>query len=260
MPLTATFVADPKAFCGAHSVMIQEPDPTAFRRAQMIRQNNVVNPIVAHFNVDVTNLRGTKLLRIYYNNQPATAVQCYFLPYLPDGATTMTLGGPPDFFFTSQLTGCSVQVIGPANAPTVTHGNAATVFNRAVGGGAAHAQTAIDVMLPAPIPQVASGKVTRADYHAKNTGLNVWAGKGSLAEGAYEHGVKVHRDVAPSGGYEVGCIVFGVRKGGGNWKFYYQSSVGVHGSVEDGYLWKSAGRSNFYNASIVLGNPVKFFG
>lgn len=258
MPLTATFAADPKSFCSTYSILVVEPpaQTQAFRLALNQHQNNVVNPAIQiDFTVDVSNIRGCRKLELFYAGAPGTARPCFFLPYLPDGATTMTLGGPPDLFFTSTLSGCSVRVNGPANAPTVTHANARSTFLTL---GAGTAQVAINGVLPAA--GAGSGTVTRADYHAKVTRMNTWVGKAALESEPGEFGTKLSRNVAPSGGYEVGCFVFGVRKGG-NWKFYYQSTVGVQGTVAFKTDWSTYNTGvGIPNAEIVLGNPVKFFG
>lgn len=48
----------------------------------------------------------------------------YYLPWKKNFSRVLKLGNAADFFFTSSLTGCSVQVYGSPTAPTVTHTNA----------------------------------------------------------------------------------------------------------------------------------------
>jgi len=48
----------------------------------------------------------------------------YYLPWKKNHSRVMKLGAAADFFFTSTLTGCTVQVFGNPLAPTVTHSNA----------------------------------------------------------------------------------------------------------------------------------------
>jgi hypothetical protein len=256
MPLTATFANDPKGFCDNHPILVVEPqaDVAGVLAGAQTGQDNVIAAAVISFNVAPTHLKTSKKLELFYNNPPGTAMPCYFLPYLPNGATSMVLGGAAPFFFTSTLSGCTVQVIGPANAPTVTHGNARTTF---AAHGAGTAQTTINGMLP-PANGQAIGVVTRSDYHGKVTRNKFNRGKEAFPLGQGERIGSFHKTKTGTGSPEVGCFVFGVLKGGGNWKFYYQSTVGVHGTLKKGYLWKTT-KSSILNEEIVLGQTTRFF-
>lgn len=57
----------------------------------------------------------------------------YYLPWKKNFSRVLKLGNAADYFFTSSLTGCTVQVYGSPRAPTVTHTN---------GGGIANTQEA----------------------------------------------------------------------------------------------------------------------
>ena len=51
-------------------------------------------------------------------------LSAYYLPWKKNHSRVMKLGSAANFFFTSTLTGCTVQVFGNPAAPTVTHTNA----------------------------------------------------------------------------------------------------------------------------------------
>jgi hypothetical protein len=51
-------------------------------------------------------------------------IPCYFLPWKSNNAVTMTLGQDARYFFTAAMSGCTFQVIGPPQAPIVSHANA----------------------------------------------------------------------------------------------------------------------------------------
>lgn len=56
--------------------------------------------------------------------QGQRSLAAYYLPWKKNHSRVMRLGGGADLFFTSTLTGCTVQVFGSPMSPTVTHTNA----------------------------------------------------------------------------------------------------------------------------------------
>jgi hypothetical protein len=218
----------------------------------------------------------------------ADSEDCYFLPYLPDHAITMTLGNAADWFFTSTLTGCTVQVNGPAATPRVTHANARTRYNNEVQNlrpkdanganedwqhvtdagkayvditAASRAQQTIDAMLPAIPGGQASGVLKRTAYVAKVNHANLGFGKQHFSgpKRNYSLAADVGPSMTPSGKPEVGVFVFGYRKAGA-WKFYYQATVAIVGHFDVWRFRQPNKQKQAFGHSIVLGTPTKIFG
>ncbi|MEM7234373.1 MAG: hypothetical protein AAF517_19500 [Planctomycetota bacterium] len=229
--------------------------------------------------------RTTHMLNVKDAVVAGESVPCYFLPFLPNHSTTMTLGANCDWFFTSTLTGCTVQVVGPANAPTVTHANARDVYNagvaatRPTNGGAmvpwdeitdtgkvhidvtaaAHAQTTMNGLLPAAGGAV-SGTLQRRTYVNQVTRANVQWGKDHF-EG-FEDGEQFGDNVAASkttaGKYEVGVCFFGHRVAAtGDWQFYHQTTVSIRGDFLKKHWFRRNERNGVYGNAIVLGAPTR---
>ena len=254
MPLTAGFVADPNTFINGRSVVVVEDTTQAWRDGQTLGANNVIAPLVSNFNFEVFgNAVTTVICHIRAAGAPATAQPCYFLPYCPDAATTMTIAGPPNYFITSALSGCTVQVVGPANAPTITHGNAGNTF---ANHGAGMAQTTINGMLP-PAGGAANATWTRADYHNKINAVNLQNAKQAFPWPEGYRFKQLDMKTTTAGGFEVGSFFFGVRNGAGNWTFWAQTTVGVTGRLRTGYLCFGVDRS--INEEVVMGLPEQVF-
>lgn len=192
-------------------------------------------------------------------------------PGLPDGATTITLGAGADYFFSSQMTGCSVQVFGPAATPTVTHSNAKTTFMRYAGGGGlagatAAAQVAINSMFP-PVPLGQTGTtVTRLTMTAAmNAGnfANAKAAYGLQAGYRLKEFSTVTSTVHGASREETGMVVYGVRGAGGDREFFRSISVHVKGRQETGKTYMGFIKVRVHNRTIdddvVLGGSPRFW-
>jgi hypothetical protein len=267
VPTTAQFTANPRGIAATYGVLVVEPP--GLLGALAIGQNHNINPAM-QMNFDFSSaggiMAGTAVCTILAN-PTGTSTPCYFLPYLPDGATTMTIGGPPDYFFTSMLTGCTVRVSGPRNGPTITHSNAGNVFKTTAGGIAvatAAAQNAINNMMPAPAGGICTA-VTRMTMEAAYTPGNLAAARAAYqVQGGYR--VKEFAaDQVTSHGIqrpELGMFVFGVRDHLG-WQFYSSTSTTVHGRQKTGQTYFgliNVGVQNaFINDSVNLGGAPRFW-
>jgi hypothetical protein len=261
MSQMAQFVAGHEAYLTGKAVWVVEPltqqNPvvgTTFTTANYQGANYVFPTATVDFKFrhGLDTSPNTVKLEIFYANPANNSLPCYFLPWLPDAASTMVLGGGASYFFTSSLSGCTVQVVGPRNAPTVTHGNARATFRA---HGAPLAQADINNMLPGAGGQLCK-RWTRNDYWARVTGPAFNAAKASYPMPADFRLKELDKDVENT--YEkVGAFVYGVMKANGNWSFWAQTTVGVKGRMRKGYLW--AGEDKSIIDEVVLGAPVKFF-
>jgi hypothetical protein len=267
MPSTAQFVANPTGFAANYAILVSEPP--GLLGVLAIGMNHNIPTMVKNFDFGGSATMANTAVCAISNNPTGSSVPCYFLPYLPDGSTTMTIGTGANYFFTSMLTGCTVRVCGPASAPTITHSNAADTFKN-TGGGLAAATTAaqvqINVMMPAPVPGELATSVTRLTMEAAYTPGNV-----TTATTAYpvlpnyrlkefspatvtSHGVQ-----RP----ELGMFVFGVLQGGANWEFYAATSTSVVGRQKTGHTYFGFINSGVTNTSImdnvVLGGAGRFW-
>jgi len=254
MPYTAAYAADPADFARRYSILVVEPPDIKTGLGIHTGQNNVLAPILCEFSIGpfVGSLT-ERTCQIHNNGAPTTAEDCYFLPWEADAATTMTIGANADHFFTSTLSGCTVQVNGPANAPTITHGNRKTTFTT---HGLATAQAEIDNLLPAPGGQPSSA-VRAADYRALCTKANLKAAKKSfpVPDGYHVSSFKAKEE---SGGrVEGGAFVFGKRDATGDWTFWYQAVVGISGAMKKGYFGDT--KKQHISNEVVLGHAVQLF-
>ncbi|MCI0703697.1 MAG: hypothetical protein L0241_21685 [Planctomycetia bacterium] len=261
MSQMASFLAGHEAYLTGKAVWVVEPltvqNPVVGATANTPNYqgaNYTLNTATIHFKFrhGLESSPNTVKLEIFYNNPANAALPCYFLPWLPDAATTMVLGGGANYFFTSSLSGCTVQVLGPRNAPTVTHGNARETFKA---HGAVLAQTTINNMLPAANGQLCK-RWTRQDYWARVTTPAFATAKTSYPLPTGYRLKEFNKDVENT--YEkVGAFVYGVKKPNGNWSFWAQTTVGVKGRMRKGYLMGAKDKSII--DEVVLGAPVKIF-
>lgn len=178
----------------------------------------------------------------------------YYLPYVEDAATSMTLGDTCDYFFTSSLSGCTVQVFGDPDSPTVTHANAASTFAEAFkvqresltgiedpierlkeANRRANAQvdTAINRMLPDPGARTAA-IFRKSDYLEIVEHNDLKEAKAlyvSLNKGQHydKHKLDDFRLDLEGGRPTVGASVFGLRnyKEVAGWSIFCQAVTGV---------------------------------
>jgi hypothetical protein len=266
MPTTDEFIADPIAFCSKYCVLIDEP-PGLLDATLPTGGDNSITPMLMSFQFNP------------FPASPNTAVcdikpsgtnpqSCYFLPYKPDAAVSMTIGNGANYFFTSMLTGCTVRVYGSRMTPTITHSNAATAFNTAAGGLAASATAAQiqinNYMNPVPAGQPAAS-VTRTTMQDANTPANFDAAKGSYPVDPNYRIKEFAAKMANSKGEdrpELGMFVYGVRKAAG-WEFYYAASTAVQGRQKTGKTYFGFINSGVDNKTIddgvVLGGCPQFW-
>jgi hypothetical protein len=266
MPSTVQFTANPTNFCAVNAVLVSEPPGLLGTLAT--GQNHNVAVMLKDFDFAGTAAMANTAVCSILNAATGTSAPCYFLPYLPDGATTMTIAAGANYFFTSMLTGCTVRVCGPAATPTITHSNAGNIFKTTGGGLAAAttaAQTAINTMMPAPVAGQHSTSVTRLTMEASYTGGNLAAArlaypvlpnyriKELAAAEVTSHGVQ-----RP----ELGMFVYGVL-GGAGWEFYYQATTSVTGRQKTGTTYFGFINSGVTNKTImdnvVLGGSPRFW-
>lgn len=193
---------------------------------------------------------------------------CYFLPWKNDAGVSMVLGGAADFFFTSTLSGCTVQVMGPANAPTVTHANARAVWTANSGSGDAAAsnaaQATINTYLPTPGGGIGNAsRVTKADYLGLARSPQGMAYARQTFKTA-KKGMRITEFKAASdalGAEKVGAFVFGKKRKNGNWEFFYQATIAVIGkSMRDkSFFRKAIAEKFFYPEDAVLSPTQRFY-
>lgn len=220
----------------------------------------------------------------------AAATGCYFLPFLADKAIGMQLGNQENFFFTSSLTGCTVQVDGPPATPTVTHVNAGTRYgqNIATELGLAGRDATVDdltdqavlddfldcetradvttqaymqTLLPAPIGGGGNLRTaTKADYLHQLTAHNLNQSRRSFKLKKWRHSLEGFQ-VKTSQGWKprIGGFVFGLRNNNTGWSFYLQSSVDVQGTRVTGFMGVGVKRKALVNDAVVLGTAQRFY-
>ena len=204
----------------------------------------------------------------------------YFLPWQQNAATSLRIPANhgPAVFMTSILSGCTVQVYGPANNPSICHANAANTYsqhytNRTnmaqkmtpeqthafAEGWANHATTTkIDTMLPTAPPGAVCRTVRKSDYAGKLDTANLnrfqrnYAARLATSESLTDFEVSKH-GLKP----RTGAFVFGLRDGTGNWEFFYQAAVDVELEVQDKFSGAPPRRMTMESA--VLGQPERFF-
>lgn len=187
------------------------------------------------------------------------AFHAYYLPWKKNHSRVLKLGGDADFFFTSALTGCTVQVFGSYLSPTVTHTNAGGIKDET------ESQAYMTELLKlyqntggswTPFKENVN-EVTRKDYKA-------------IAEKNLDRKVAREKDVGDIelvGAPTTKTIVVGFRDGNAGWSFYYQTWVKIHYrkarqvgrgfSMEEKKMIRIKKVAQFWPAQQVLGNAWK---
>lgn len=202
--------------------------------------------------------------------------KCYLLPFERDEVTQMRLGNKADFFFTSTLCGCTVQVDGPRTTPRVAHANAGQLYGDTYANSKAastlkgadkiHAQaeamanTAAQANMQAKLPIPGAGlvgTVTKADYLAHYTKHNLKAAKHVFKTEA-DYRVSKLNPTTSMGGLKpaIGAFVFGRKNARDEWTFYYQSNIDVNGTLKR--TRGGSGKKEIQYEGVVLG-PVRQF-
>lgn len=155
----------------------------------------------------------------------------YFLPWdSAGGAAYMTLGpGGPDHFFTAALSGCSVMVAGPADAPTVYHCGVENWDQ---------SPYTLDALNPRPVmadsPNLWHDLVRhiRGDDDFSTINLTQYLTDFDSEDfstpdsRAMEVAVQQNRGDPTAMAISKGAV-FGLKGGDGSWSFYLQKNVGI---------------------------------
>lgn len=212
------------------------------------------------------------LLTVHPNALPGRR-RGYFLPWEANASISMDIDNGAEWFFTSTLTGCTVRVYPlPAGGLRVTHANARDEYNRVftptstdTAVDRAELQQADRMATAAAMgnifgmlgPAVANQKlVTKRDYAAHVSDVHIRAAKQRYRPPPGER-VKTMRAAESSGKPEVSCFVWGHRHAAHGWRFWYQSTVQITGSLERGVVHRKTRR--IYGQSVVLGTPDLFY-
>jgi hypothetical protein len=189
---------------------------------------------------------------------PNGSFLCWYLPWNPGGGmTNMTLSTTavpdnngadvnPPLFFTTQLTGCSVFIRGPANKPEVFHAGSGAAKNWE-GSAAAHWRKGLSAARPKTFAHGSFAEVSRHDYVGPygygqrfNTPVvNAYITQLQAMEGHFGRPFTLIDFMG------IGCV-FGVRDGAGSWSFYLQENVRV------GYSRHTGGQPVLQYANRVL--------
>jgi hypothetical protein len=287
------FERDPLGYAARYPLLVNERPILNLRPDTARDQHEMLDADDFQMFYDIVSMSSTRVFNITQNSPPGVR-RLYFLPYVPDAATSMTLGDDCDFFLTSTLSGCSAQVFGSRDAPTVTHANAGDKFKksfarekdrlqRTVGlddvesGEAADRKATTDVnarinrMLPDP-GRHAPARLRKGDYMALYNARNFKKAKEDYVK---EHkkdvhhgagaGFKVH-DINVSreaGRPQIGATVFGLRnfRGARGWTIFYQTSLAIvpEGKKRTGFLKMHASTNNLAPDEVVLGGVHQLF-
>jgi hypothetical protein len=193
----------------------------------------------------------------FYTTTAAGRRSCYLLPYYPGADVEIVVDGNADYFFTSNLSGCGVQVQDDVGGNLkVIHSNARNVFDTS---GAAAARLAITGRL-AGYRAASPGNATRitkatqeADFTAAAT--NNLAGIGAMAKPTQKH-AQVTTITVDGNAAALSGAFFGVSAGG--WRFYSQVSSGATGTQNQFFgLGKTVNLD--LGALVVMGPPVQMW-
>lgn len=287
---TAAFLADHRGFAGKYTVIVSEVgyhQPANHVGAMLGGVPANLRPTVADNNLQTLNCANyvfpfifeptpntprTVTLRVNPSPVVPGAPTCYFLPYQQNACTEMRLAGGADWFFTSSLSGCSVQVFGPANQPTVAHANGATVYSNAYAGAEAlakangetdadrihqqaeaHAngiaQNHIPGLFPIPPGGAVVRTVTKLDYLNNLTDQLFKQARKDFKLRTFEFFTSFKLDKIGAKP-KIGSFVYGRRTNAGDWRFYYQSTVSIKAKT-------SLGKK--IDTDVVLGPVTRFF-
>jgi hypothetical protein len=282
MPSAADFQAEGTALAlVARYVMLVQEHLGTLQPGFGADTHNVLAPATytLHFTVGaVPNVRTLMCADIWTVVQPGS-LPLYFLPWCQNAATTMSIpAGGPSIFMTSMLSGCTVQVTGPAATPTVTHANASQRYNDGYtrmhtwlkgveatpqqkhDGAEARANTiatgAINSMLP---PAAGTARTVRkSDYAGRCDQPHLMRAQRSFIDTLPANKALGKMDVQKIGlKPKTGAFVFGLRDAHGQWAFWYQAAVEVEMDLQDKF--GGAADEKLTMDSVVLGAPTKFY-
>lgn len=208
-----------------------------------------------YFEIGITAVFPNAATVTFYANNAAGRRSCYLLPYWPGGDVDILLDGNAEYFFTSNLSGCGVQIQNQGAQLRAIHSNARDLFD-AQGGGAAGAnaaRTAINNRLqgyragaPAPV-----SRLTKADQEAAFNAAYAAGGLAAMAKPTQSHARLVNVQIVNNAAALTGAF-FGVNNGG--WRFYSQVSSDMTGTQRKFFGLGKTVNIDLY-AMIVMGPP-----
>lgn len=283
MPSAADFLNRGQAIAltDKYVVLVQEHLGQALEMKGDAGSFTVLPPHKYNLHFTVETVAGTTTLaavHVYPGPQPGSQ-QLYFLPWRQNASTSLRIpNGPgPGIFMTSMLSGCTVQVYGPANNPSICHANAASTYADAYSRNAKWAESfapeqqhefaetrantiatgKIDTMLPdAGAAQCRT--VRKSDYAGKLDSANLARFQRQYVARLKQSEAMTDFEVLKIGMKpKTGAFVFGLRDTTGNWEFFYQSAVEVEIEVQDKFNGTPPRRLTMESA--VLGTTERFF-
>jgi hypothetical protein len=273
MTMTDDFLADPTGFATERPIGVDEraiagvkPAAGAGNSQQLVAANYVYDWTMEPFG------GAEALLTVHAAAQPGRQ-RGFFLPWEADASISMDIDNTQDWFFTSTLTGCAVRVYPlPAGGLRITHANARGEYNRVftptstkVGAERDELQQADRMATASAIgsiqgmlgpAQPGQKIVNKRDYAGHVSDVHLRAAKQRYRPPPGER-VKEMRAAETSGKPEVSSFVWGHRHAIQGWRFWYQSTVQIAGTLERGFFRRKT--RLIYGQSVVLGTPDQFY-
>jgi hypothetical protein len=117
--LNAAFMENPKRFLRTHPVGFRNNSPlessTSSRKARVDYFDLSYDDSGTGVNLELFASRGKA------KGVASNKIKAYWLPWIGGETNDVKLGGDAPYFFTSELTGCRIQIGGPVHGPTVLH-------------------------------------------------------------------------------------------------------------------------------------------
>jgi len=229
MTMTTTFHANPLAFATNRMLIIND---ATLRQATAAAAMHTFGTVVSYYQITLSTMFPNAAM-VNFSAAPAADHQpCLLLPYWPGSDVEIVLSNAAKIFFTSNLSGCGVQVSGARGTPRVIHSNARDVYDAY---GAVMARNTIDNRLANHgLLDVNVGTLTKAIQEQTFNNriahqLPVIMGNVQPTKDGYTvdaNSVQLDQNSAALSG-----AVFGEKDGADDWTFYSQLSTQVtHGT------------------------------
>jgi len=225
MTMTTTFHNNPLTFATSRMLIIND---ASLRQTTAAGNLHNFATAVTYFQVTLSPMFPNAAFINFSAVAAADHQPCYLLPYYPGADVDITLGNAAKIFFTSNLSGCGVQVSGTRQTPRVIHSNARDVFDT---HGAVMARNAIDNRLAQHGQHDANvGTLTKADQEQtfnNRIANNLQAIVNNITptkEGYTVDTNSVQLDQNASG---LSGAVFGEKAANDDWTFYSQLSTPI---------------------------------
>lgn len=246
---TDKFHADPVLFATKRPLIIED---AALRQPTAAGTLRTFPTAVTYFDVVISTMFPSAASVRFYQNPGAHRLSCYLLPYAPGADVEIVIDNNAQYFFTSNLSGCGVQVQNDVNGGLrVIHANARNIFDTS---GAAAARAAIDARLQNYRPN--HGNVTRVTKAVQENAFNQATGNmqalRAMAKPTLRHARIANIQIDNNAAALTGAF-FGVNTNAG-WQFYSQVSSGMTGTQTKFFgLGKTVNIGNYGMA--VMGRP-----